>query len=240
MEFIMKTIILSVFSLFLLLTANNAISQTNDGWEKVDFPDKEVKQIYSTFNDDVFVLTSDHEIYSLGNYYKTEAKIIEIEIPGDINALGVGLNYHNQKLLVGTSDGLFLFNYRNMEVDEIFAFRNMQIDAIKSDGLMIYVFCPDQLFQYSINEEKWTECKQANENEKIVKVAVGYSSTGCITDSGNFFISDDQYCQSWTKPFEKPDGKPFSVIECDREFDVFVLACEDNIYIAGDQLAHTL
>ncbi|MDA3843207.1 MAG: T9SS type A sorting domain-containing protein [Candidatus Kapabacteria bacterium] len=231
----MKTFMLPVLALFLLLSVNNALSQTDEGWEKVDFPDKEVTLIYGSYYDRVFALTTEAEVYTLPAYFSPSVEKININVPGVINSFGNYSGYQHYTILVGTDVGLFKYNVQTNAIDEIPTFKEMKIVLIASNAEQTLVLSESGLFCRGREDTVWTLGKQPGTNEKITEMSIGFEFSACITDSGNFYISGDHSCQTWTKPFDNPDGKPFSAIEFSWENSEFVLACDDGIYIYRDQ-----
>ncbi|MCK5742012.1 MAG: T9SS type A sorting domain-containing protein [Chlorobi bacterium] len=226
----MKTFILSVFALFLWLSAVVCSAEIEDDyWVKTYFPDKEVLSFFNVGGNNVFAASTDGEIYEITSSLNGRVvwEKLNIIIDGEINYFG--------EFKIGTDIGLFYFHPRDSVQEEVILFRGQNV--IYCQGPFVLT---DQKL-YLRGDSGCVECSLPDSNKILKSLSIETDADYAvkrivgITTSGGLFISKDS-CRSWNEVEAFPKDHKFSAVEWSDYLECFFVGSDKGFFVLNDSL----
>ncbi|MDA3843373.1 MAG: T9SS type A sorting domain-containing protein [Candidatus Kapabacteria bacterium] len=227
----MKTLILSVFALFLLLSADVCSAEIEDDyWVKTDFPDKEVKLISQPVYEYLIAVSIDNEIYICNAEYQSKSlwEKIEHNIEADITS--------SRYTLLGTEKGIYHIDLYDKTIEKESFLSDSNIAGFSSpdyDRSDYYVFTEYSLwlrsFDYDTDEWSATKCAMPGGYKQLKDIAQYSLRTVGITNSGELYISNDD-CQSWKTRIKNPDEEIYTCVEFNTRYETFIVGTDKSLY----------
>ena len=225
----MKTFILSVFALFLWLSANVYSAEIEDDyWVKTDFPEKEVLSFFNVGNNNVFAATTDGEIYEITGYSNngpvwTKLNII---IDGSISYFG--------DFSIGTDKGLFDFHPRDSVQPEDEFFHGQKVVCCEFRFVLT-----DQKI-YFRGDSVWLECNLPDSNKTLKSICIEdwymhMKRIVGITTSGELYISLDS-CRTWNEVAGDYKDHRFSAVDWSDHLECFFVGSDKGFFVLKDSL----
>ncbi|MCK5741634.1 MAG: hypothetical protein KAH48_05400, partial [Chlorobi bacterium] len=198
----MKTFILSVFALFLWLSADVCSAEIEDDyWVNINFPGAEVKFISNHGPYVLWAATVDSKIYEItyNGLKNSDWERLNLVFEGNITTFNSGY--------IGTDRGLYRFHSRD-SVYEVEYFHGQNII-----NCYYGVVLTDKNIYFK-HDSGWVECSLPDNNKTLKSISIesfDIKRTVGITTSGELYISKDS-CGSWKEVAGVPKDQEFSAV----------------------------
>lgn len=223
----MKTFILSVFALFLWLSADVCSAEIeNDYWVNTNFPGSEVKFLIGG-RDNVFAISADNHVYVHRRNPNLEWfwEKLEIEIEGDVK--------YAYKYDICTDKVWYTFFDPSWSVMQDTVFEDISHITFVQGNCASYIAY--NKLHHIYNHKSYGNIPEGNKIFKTISADNYTVKYAGITNSGELFVSYDT-CKTWEKPANYPQNHFFTDIHWSDTNEFFIVGSDSVLFILKDSL----